>query len=521
MTDQKREKKEDEGSTLRNVAVGAANIETVGRFGSANAEYIKGYTGVDNETGQKFAKGLKGISEGKADHPIHAQNNIKQQAGYSAEVATTSRDNAEAIIKKLPKRTMRGDDHPQYGKNHQVVDRVQVLDGKIIAGSESQMKFVSDYEKLLNDIFEEGKNGNHKYAKYRNVKLELPSEQVKEAREYCRKQAENFRQQAEGAARDGKPPEVVNKLRGNAERFQQAADSAQIVDSGLTTEQAIFYREHPELATAMDMAATSHRAGLKGAGCGAAIGGAISIVTNVIAVCQDDKELKEALLDTAIGTGKAAAVGYGTAFAGSAVKGVMQQSSSTVARTLSRTSLPALTVSVCLELGSAVTRYARGEIDGVEFLETIGERGSGMLAGGLGATLGQIGIPIPVVGGLIGGMVGYTLSSMLYRDSLAAFREAKAAHADYLRIKAFCEEARASMEAYRLQFRARFSEWLEEGRAELADCVSRMDIAAESGQLDEFAVAADALAACMGRSLQFADREALDRFMGTDKGLAF
>ena len=35
--------------------------ETVNRFGSANAEFIKGYTGTDKETGQIFSKGLEKI----------------------------------------------------------------------------------------------------------------------------------------------------------------------------------------------------------------------------------------------------------------------------------------------------------------------------------------------------------------------------------------------------------------------------------------------------------------------------
>ena len=60
-----------------------ATSETVGRFGSANAEYIKGYTGIDNESGQKFAKGLADIAEHKV-HPDYVDANLKQQAGYSA-----------------------------------------------------------------------------------------------------------------------------------------------------------------------------------------------------------------------------------------------------------------------------------------------------------------------------------------------------------------------------------------------------------------------------------------------------
>jgi len=109
--------------------------ETVQRFGSANAEYVKGYRGVDNETGQRFAKGLVDIAQHKVnDDPLYAAQNIKQQAGFSAEVATTSRDNAEAIINRSDVRTSRTDDLPQYGKNHNVVDRVQLLDGQVNRG---------------------------------------------------------------------------------------------------------------------------------------------------------------------------------------------------------------------------------------------------------------------------------------------------------------------------------------------------------------------------------------------------
>ena len=103
--------------------------ETVNRFGSANAEFIKGYTGTDKETGQIFSKGLEKIFTHKInDNPEKAAANIKQQAGFSAEVATTSRDNAEAIINRSEIRTSRSDDLPQYGKNHNIVDRVQILD---------------------------------------------------------------------------------------------------------------------------------------------------------------------------------------------------------------------------------------------------------------------------------------------------------------------------------------------------------------------------------------------------------
>ena len=136
--------------------VALATNETVSRFGSATAEFIKGYRGIDNETGQKFAKGLADIAKHKVNlDPGEAAKNIKQQAGYAAEVAATSRDNAEAIIQGSDVRTWRSDDRSQFGRNHNVVDRVQVLNDEIIEGSQAQMKFVGDRDQLFDRIARE------------------------------------------------------------------------------------------------------------------------------------------------------------------------------------------------------------------------------------------------------------------------------------------------------------------------------------------------------------------------------
>ena len=83
---------------VQRMGVALSSGETVSRFGGANAEFLKGYRGLDNETGQELTKGLVGISQ-HAIHPEYKDLNIKQQAGFSAEVVATSRDNAESIIR--------------------------------------------------------------------------------------------------------------------------------------------------------------------------------------------------------------------------------------------------------------------------------------------------------------------------------------------------------------------------------------------------------------------------------------
>ena len=549
---------------IAHAAVALSTSETVSRFGSANAEFLKGYSGIDNETGQTFAKGLADIAKHKVNaDPEFAKQNIKQQAGFSAEVAATSRDNAEAIINSSEVRTSRSDDLPQYGRNHNVVDRVQILDGQIIDGSQSQMKFVGDRDQLLDDIARE----NGKFARYQGTKLELPSEQFegskefyleeakklrqraqkiaedpskteqaiklqreadayeklvaskdfqsKPAAEYCRDQARQRRQNADAAEKNGKP-EVAAKLRREADNYDRLADN--VSDSGLTTEEAIFYREHPEIATALDIARTSHRAGMEGAKYGAAIGGSISLLQNLLAAAQGKKEIGEAVQDLTLDTVKAGAIGYGTAFVGAALKGGMQQSGSQTLRTLAGTNAPALAVNICLSLGSSVKRYVTGEISEAQLLSEVGEKGAGMLSSGMMAALGQLVIPVPFVGAAIGGMIGYTLSSLFYQSALDAARGVELSRQQLERTRAIQAAARdriAEEQALLDAFTRREIPQLRQETEHLFSIVN----AAGNSRADVLAAAINQYATLLGRQLQFQSMDEFDDFMSSDSPL--
>lgn len=138
--------KKDYQNELKNISIACASAELVSRYGSAGAEYLKGLRGIDYETGQKFDRSLIDISNYKTN-PEYVDNNIKQQAGFSAEINSVSKKNAEAIIAGKPNRFSRSEDIAGYGKNHNVVDIIELIDGKEI--STSQMKFVSNPEGLL------------------------------------------------------------------------------------------------------------------------------------------------------------------------------------------------------------------------------------------------------------------------------------------------------------------------------------------------------------------------------------
>ena len=496
--------KQEINNDIKNTAISLSTNEVVSRYGSANAEFIKGYTGIDNEIGIKLSKGLKDISKHKLN-PEYIDQNIKQQAGYSAEVALTSKDNAELIIKGSKTRVSRSDDLLQYGKNHNVVDRVQVIDGQIISGTETQVKFVGNRNKLFKDITKT----DGKFARYRGIKLEIPSEQYEGAVKYCKAEAINLRKNAIKAEENGKL-EVAKQLREQADNYDEL--SKNIKDTGMTTNEAISYRMNPLKNTIKDIAKTSHRAGLEGAKYGVLIGGSISILQNIFSVAQGEKKLDEVALDVTKDTAFSGALGYSSAAVGSAIKSGMQQSSKKALQNISNTSVPTLVVSVCLSLGTSIKRYFNNEINGLEFLEEIGEKGSGMLSAGMMSALGQIAIPIPFLGAAIGGMIGYSLSSIFYKAVLDSGKMAKLAENRYKEIKYVQEYLREQIEIEKdifLKFIEKEFLVINKEVNLLLDSIEKSDY-----DIDTFANQINQISNLLGKELQFKNQSEFNQFMG-------
>ncbi|MBC3242971.1 hypothetical protein HU723_27680 [Pseudomonas lurida] len=494
---------------IAQTATALATNEVVSRFGSANAEYIKGFTGVDNEVGKQLSKGLKGISsEGTG---------VKHRAGWAAEVASTSRDNAQAIINKSTERTIRSDDLNRYGiqtegKYREAVDRVRVdAKGNIIY--EAQTKLEANGNRVANQVSHE----EHKYSKYFGKKLELPSEQVDDARAYCRRRAAGLRKHAETAELEGKT-ELAEKFRERANKFDKL-EREDIVDLGITTEQAVDYVNNPKGETLKDIGRTSHQAGLEGAKVGAVVGGSISLLTNLFSVALKKKELVEATQDLAIDTAKAAALGYGTAFVGAAIKGGLQQSSSQTMRTLSKTNAPAMVVDICLSLGDSIKRYVNDDISEAQLLHEVGEKGAGMISSSMMAALGQAAIPIPFVGAAIGGMIGYTLSSMFYHVALEAAEGVEHSRVHLARSQAIEAAAREQIAEEQARLDAFTRSEIPQLQQATLQLFSTAGIA--SSNVNDMAAAINLYAGLLGQQLQFQSISEFDDFMDSDSPLTF
>ena len=257
---------------------------------------------------------------------------------------------------------------------------------------------------------------------------------------------------------------------------------------------------------------------MEGAKYGAIIGGSISLLSNIFAIAQDEKRLDEAAKDVLLDTGKGVIVGYATAATGAALKGAMQQSSKEALRTLSKTNVATLTLNVCISLGSSIHCYVNNEITDAELLEDVGEKGAGMLSSGMYAALGQLVIPIPFVGAAVGGMIGYTLSSMFYQSALNAAKQADAAKANLARVREIEAAAREEIDRQRAALDEFMRKEFPELLRETEQLFAHID-AHGAGDVDTFAAAINRYAELLGAQLQFKNQMEFDRFMVSDEPL--
>ena len=510
--------KEEREQAAVNAGLAGGNAETVHRYGSAVKEHIVAYTGTDNETGKQLKRSLQGISE-SATNQDYAQQNIKQQAGFSAEVETVARENAEKAVQgNDASQVIRTDDMANQsagknlsigGTNDQLYDIAEIdSNGSYIEGTARQLKYVGgDAKECCKKLL------TSKYDKYRDAdaQIEIPADYYDDVKSELREQAKSLERQIKNAEARGET-DLAEKRRAQLDRVTKTDKNLR--QGKLTNAEAIEARLHPKLFTAKEIARLSHRAGMESAQYSAMVGGGISFIQNSIAVVKGDKTVGEAVVEVAGDSAKAAGLGYATGFLGSTIKGQLQNSSSEYLRVIAdKTNLPGTVAVAVLETGKTLVKYFSGEIDGTECLTELGEKGTGMVASTMGASVGQVLIPVPIVGGLIGGMVGYAMSSAYYNSLVTALNEAKVAHEERLRIEAECQVAVKAIREYRFEMELAIRNYFQENITIFTNAFAVMDEAYQIGDAKSFIEGANMITRQLGQKPLFDNSAELDKLM--------
>ena len=508
--------KDNKKNGLLNAAIVGGTYQTTQKYGDAVKQHFVAYSGRDNETGINLVKGLKDIAEGKIN-PDYEFQNISQQSGFAAEVKEVARSNAEAIINDDSTRKIRTDDLGRI--NDQLYDTLTIdKNGNIIDGTGEQIKFLGsskdDPKGLGNAKRAFDKLSSKEFKKYldNDAKIVVPPEQYQGILQEADAEINKLSSQLD-RLKNSEKTEEFTKIENRIKDLKKLKEN--LKKASLTTEEAREARLSPKLSTAKDVLKLSHRAGLDAAQTASLIGGSVSIVKNITAVFKNEKNTGEAVRDVALDTGRAGALGYGTGFAGSIIKGAMQNSESTYIRALSKTNIAGTTVNIAITSTRILTNYFNGKIDGVQCLEMLGQEGVGMVASAMFATIGQIAIPIPVVGGLIGGMIGYALSSASYGLLLNALKENEMAHKERMYIESVCAEHIKMIREYRLEIEKIINQYLSNKLEVFNEAFTGIKNALEIGDIDLFIENTNRITENFGGKPAFSTIDEFDKIMLT------
>ena len=212
-------------------------------------------------------------------------------------------------------------------------------------------------------------------------------------------------------------------------------------------------------------------------------------------------------------TAQSAAMGYGTGFVGSAIKGAMQNSASEYTQALAKTNVAGTIVAVTVSASKTLAQYFSGEIDGTECMEKLGEQGTGMIASSMFTVVGQVAIPIPVVGGLIGGMVGYALSSATYGILMDSLKEAKIAREERIAIEKACDEHIKLIREYRAEMNKIINEYLADNMEVFNESFQGIKNALAIGDVDWVIDSANTITESLGGNKPFENMDDFNQKM--------
>ena len=427
-----------EGNVARWIGVEPALVADLPGIQMTASDIVKQmYTG-ETPSGEMLSHSLKEIHNWNR-HPDYYSQNLNQQAGFSAEVISTAKENLRARLDGTGVTTYRADDRPDlFPKNDQYVDKIRVnSSGEII--ERIQTKFVgNDAESCLKKL---ASKDYDKYFESGKVdKVEIPKDYYDGVKKLIQGKIEGFEDQLKHVKENGNT-KTIEKLEAKIDRYKKM--DQMVEPSTATKQEAISATKHPLRYSAKlfaeDTFAKGNEAGIESAAVAASITLAVSTVDNAVKVIDGEISAQEAFVDVAMDTGAAGGIAYGTAFVSTAISQTMSASSHQLISSLGSAHVPAMLISFGVQSYDSISDYATGAIDAQQLAYDLGENAAqigGSIAGSAltGAAIGSIapgaGTAVGFGVGLVGGMVGCAVASEAYKSVIEVGAEGAEVLAD-------------------------------------------------------------------------------------------
>lgn len=303
------------------------------------------------------------------------------------------------------------------------------------------------------------------------------------------------------------------------------------VESGGTTHQEAVKNTEIEVAdkTASTFRSQAiqnemHQAGMQAGLMSASIGGGTTLLSGLWRMHKGESSATKVALDTVYSSASSFAGAYATAAAAKGIPhllakaGVGEAALKTLTKSNAHTAIAAGVIQSTKHIGL----YLKGDI---EFDQMINEvSGTAIITSSsfYYAALGQLAIPVPVLGAMVGSTVGYFIGSILHQSGIISLGEStqvRIARERRERVEQICLESIARMQASRLAMSELIDKHFTEQAAALSIIFSDMDKSMVSWDADGFVNGLSMLNERLGCSLPFEDFKSFKEFMDDDEAV--
>lgn len=263
-------------------------------------------------------------------------------------------------------------------------------------------------------------------------------------------------------------------------------------------------------------AKTGHEAGKMGAKNAGATALTMSGINNLVSVIKGEKKSEDAIADTIKDGGKAAVSGYAMSGGLTVVSHSLSNSSSQFIQGLAKSNVPGKVITAVMVTGDTLKKWGNGEITTQECLIELGDKGLNMATMGYSMAVGQAIIPIPIVGGAIGAMVGSMLTGNLYSNMINELQMKQLEHEERMRMIEECHVIAQQAKEYREELEAYLSSYFQEYRECFDTALSSMRFAYECKDADGVIASANEITRKLGGQVYYETVEEFKSFLDDD-----
>ena len=268
-----------------------------------------------------------------------------------------------------------------------------------------------------------------------------------------------------------------------------------------------------QTASAKNVIATGHMAGKVGAQNAGVTALTMSSIMNTVAVVKGEKSGEEALADIAKTSGKAAVTGYAMSGGLTVASHSLANSSSKFIQGLVQSNVPGKAITAVLVTGDTLKKWGNGEITTQQCLIELGDKGLNLATAGYSMAIGQALIPIPIVGGALGALVGSALTSNYYNELIHTLQIRELEHQERMRIIAECKAAAEQTKIFRQELESYLNLYFKEYKDCFDGAISSMKFAYQVGDADGMIAAANDITRKLGGQVYYETVEEFEKFI--------